>query len=96
MMEEEDFQTWLAHNWDRPLSEEVTRLQSLVTRLEARHGTDYRRLRKAESEWWSLLRKGFLVCLVLVAVLLWHLKTWQPRVRSKRCAGSSHVRRRTR
>jgi hypothetical protein len=73
MMEEENFQTWLAHNRNLPLSEEVTRLQSVVTRLEARHGTDYRRLRRAESEWWSLLRKGFLVCLGLVAVLLWYL-----------------------
>jgi hypothetical protein len=76
MMEEENFQTWLAQNRERPLSEEVTRLQSLVTRLEARHGTDYRRLRRAESEWWSLLRKGFLVCLGLVAVLLWYLNSY--------------------
>ena len=73
MMEEENFQTWLAHNRDLPLSEEVTRLQRVVTRLEARHQTDYRRLQRAESEWWSLLRKGFLVCLGLVAVLLWYL-----------------------
>ena len=76
MMEEENFQSWLAHNRNRPLSEEVTRLQSLVTRLEARHGTDYRRLRTAKSEWWSLLRKGFLVCLGLVAVLLWCLNSY--------------------
>jgi hypothetical protein len=76
MMEEENFQTWLAHNRNQPLSEEVTRLQSLVTRLEARHGTDYRRLRRAESEWWSLLRKGFLVSLGLVAVLLWYLNSY--------------------
>jgi hypothetical protein len=76
MMEEENFQTWLAHNRDLPLSEEVTRLQSLVTRLEARHGTDYRQLRRAESEWWSLIRKGFLVCLGLVAVLLWYLNSY--------------------
>jgi hypothetical protein len=48
MMEEENFQTWLAHNRNLPLSEEVTRLQSVVTRLEARHGTDYRR--RAESK----------------------------------------------
>jgi hypothetical protein len=75
-MEDENFQYWLAHNRNRPLSEEVTRLQCLVTRLEARHGTDYRRLRKAESEWWSLLRKGFLVCLGLVAMLLWHLNSY--------------------
>ena len=73
MKEEEDFQTWLADNRDLPLSEEVTRLQRVVTRLEARHQTDYRRLQRAESEWWSLLRKGFLVCLGLVAVLLWYL-----------------------
>jgi hypothetical protein len=76
MMEEENFQTWLAHNRNQPLSEEVTRLQSLVTRLEAKHQTDYRRLRRAESEWWSLLRKGFLVCLGLVAVLLWYLNSY--------------------
>jgi len=76
MMEEENFQTWLAHNRDRPLSEEVARLQSLVTRLEARHGTDYRCLRKAESERWRLIRKGFLVCLGLVAVLLWYLNSY--------------------
>jgi hypothetical protein len=97
MMEEENFQTWLAHNRNQPLSEEVTRLQSLVTRLEARHGTDYRRLRRAESEWWSLLRKGFLVSLGLVAVLLWYLNSYlETRVRSKWCAGSSRARRRTR
>jgi hypothetical protein len=76
MMEEENFQSWMAHNRNRPLSEELTRLQSLVTRLEARHGTDYRRLRKAKAEWWSLLRKGFLVCLGLVAVLLWYLNSY--------------------
>jgi hypothetical protein len=55
-MEEENFQTWLAHNRNQPLSKEVTRLQSLVARLEARHETDYRRLRRAELEWWSLLQ----------------------------------------
>ena len=76
MMEEENFQTWLAHNRNQPLSEEVTRLQSLVTRLEARHQTDYRRLRRAESEWWSLLRKEFLVGLGLVVVLLWSLNSY--------------------
>jgi hypothetical protein len=75
-MEEENFQTWLAHNRNQPLSKEVTRLQSLVARLEARHETDYRRLRRAELEWWSLLRKGFLVCLGLVAVLLWYLNSY--------------------
>ncbi len=48
MKEEEDFQTWLADNRDLPLSEEVTRLQRVVTRLEARHQTDYRRLQRAE------------------------------------------------
>ena len=82
MMGEENFQTWLAHNRNLPLSEEVTRLQSVVTRLEARHGTDYRRLRRAESEWWSLLRKGFLVCLGLVAVLLWYLNGYLETKRS--------------
>ena len=76
MMEEENFQTWLAHNRNQPLSEEVARLQSLVTRLEARHQTDYWRLRRAESEWWSSLRKGFLVCLALVVVLLWYLNSY--------------------
>ena len=71
MMEEENFQTWLAHNRDRPLSEEVTRLQSLVTRLEARHRTDYGRLRRAESEWWSLIRKGFLSHRAVIACHRW-------------------------
>ena len=59
---EENFQAWLANNWDHPLSDEVQRLQSEVKRLEAMHATDSRRLLKAESEWWSLIRKGFLAC----------------------------------
>lgn len=61
--EEENFQAWLEKNWDRPLSDEVGRLQDELKRLETMHAADIRRLRKAESEWWGLLRKAFLVCL---------------------------------
>ena len=32
--EEENFQCWLEKNWDRPLSDEVERLQDEVKRLE--------------------------------------------------------------
>ena len=70
---EENFQAWLANNWDRPLSDEVQRLQSEVKRLEAMHATDSRRLLKAGSEWWSLIRKGFLAGLGLVALVLWYV-----------------------
>jgi hypothetical protein len=76
MKEKENFQAWLAHNRDRPLSGEVMRLQGLVNRLEVRHGADSRRLRKANLEWWSLLRKEFLVCLGLVALLLWFMNSY--------------------
>jgi hypothetical protein len=71
--EEENFQVWLEKNWDRPLSDEVERLQHKLKRLETVHATDVCGLRRAESEWWGLFRKGFLVCLGLVAVLLWYI-----------------------
>jgi hypothetical protein len=74
--EEKDFQTWLANNWNRPLSDEVARLQDEVSRLEARDAINCRLLLKAESEWWSLARKGFLAVLVLVALLLWHMNSY--------------------
>jgi hypothetical protein len=70
--EEENFQVWLEKNWDRPLSEEVERLQDALKRLETMHAADTRRLQRAESEWWGLLRKLFLVCLGLVALVLWY------------------------
>ena len=74
--EEENFQVWLEKNWDRPLSDEVERLQDELKRLETMHAADIRRLRRAESEWWGLLRKGFLVCLGLVALLLWYMNSY--------------------
>jgi hypothetical protein len=74
--EEENFQAWLEKNWDRPLSDEVERLQDELKRLETMHAADIRRLRRAESEWWGLLRKGFLVCLGLVALLLWYMNSY--------------------
>ena len=74
--EEQDFQTWLANNWNRPLSDEVARLQDEVNRLEARHAVNFRRHLKAESEWWSLARKGFLVGLGMVALLLWQMNSY--------------------
>jgi uncharacterized protein YcaQ len=67
--EEENFQVWLEKNWDRPLSDEVERLQDELKRLETLHAADIRRLRKAESEWWGLMRKGFLAGLGLAALL---------------------------
>ena len=33
-------------------------------------------MRKAESEWWSLIRKAFLVGLGLVALLLWFMNSY--------------------
>lgn len=74
--EEENFQAWLEKNWDRPLSDEVERLQDELKRLATMHAADIHRLRKTESEWWGLLRKGFLVCLGLVALLLWYLNSY--------------------
>ena len=49
---EENFQVWLEKNWDRPLSDEVERLQVELKGLETMHAADIRRLRRAESEWW--------------------------------------------
>jgi hypothetical protein len=74
--EEENFQAWLEKNWDRPLSDEVERLQDELKRLETVLAADTRRLRKAESEWWGLLRKAFLVCLGLVTLLLWYMNSY--------------------
>ena len=73
--EEENFQCWLEKNWDRPLSDEVERLQDELKRLEIMHEADIRRLqwviRMAE-----LARKAFLVCLGLVALLLWYMNSY--------------------
>jgi hypothetical protein len=74
--EEKKFQVWLEKNWDRPLSDEVGRLQNELKRLETMHSADICRLRRAESEWWGLLRKEFLVCLGLVALLLWCMNSY--------------------
>src|SRR4029453_15114528 len=71
-----NFKFWLEKNWDRPLSDEVGRLQDELKRLETRLAADSRRLRRAESEWWGLLRKGFLACLGLVALLLWYMNNY--------------------
>jgi hypothetical protein len=49
MTEEANFQAWLEKNWDRPLSDEVERLQNALKRLESVRTADLRRLRKAES-----------------------------------------------
>jgi len=74
--EEENFQAWLEKNWDRPLSDEVERLQDELKRLETMHATDILRLRRAETEWWGLLRKAFLACMGLVALLLWYMNSY--------------------
>jgi hypothetical protein len=74
--EEENFQAWLEKNWDRPLADEVGRLQDALKRLESTHAADIRRLRGAESEWWRLLRKAFVMCLGLVALLLWYINSY--------------------
>ena len=49
MTEEANFQAWLEKNWDRPLSDEVERLQNALKRLESVRTADLRRLRKAVS-----------------------------------------------
>ena len=74
--EEENFQVWLEKNWDRPLSDEVERLQVELKGLETMHAANIRRLRRVESEWWRLLRKAFLACMGLVALLLWHMNSY--------------------
>ena len=74
--EEKNFQVWLEKNWDRPLSDEVERLQDALKRLETMHAADTRRLQRAESEWWGLVRKLFLVCLGLVALVLWYMNSY--------------------
>ena len=52
------------------------RLHHELKRLEAVWRTDLHRLRKADAAWWSLLRKGFLVSLGLVALLLWYMNRY--------------------
>ena len=74
--EEEDFQVWIEKNWDRPLSDEVERLHHELKRLEAVRRTDLHRLHKADAAWWSLMRKGFLMSLGLVALLLWYMNRY--------------------
>src|SRR4029078_5477377 len=92
--EEENFQCWLEKNWDRPLSDEVERLQDELKRLEITHEADIRRLQRVESEWRSLLRKAFLVCLGLVALLLWYMNSYsEMRAALNVAAHSSRVRR---
>jgi len=61
--EEENFQCWLEKNWDRPLSDEVERLQDELKRLEITHEADIRRLQRVE-------------CLGLVALLLWYMNSY--------------------
>ena len=48
-MEEENFQVWLAKNWDQPLSNEVERLQHELERLQVMHRAYARRLEEARS-----------------------------------------------
>ena len=76
MTEEGNFQIWLEKNWDRPLSDEVERLQNELKRLEAMHRADARRLQKAQSARWGLIRKGYLLSLGLVALLLWYMNSY--------------------
>ena len=54
----------------------MERLQDELKRLESVLAADSRRLRRAESERWGLLRKGFLACLGLVALLLWYMNNY--------------------
>jgi hypothetical protein len=61
--QKENFQTWLEKNWDRPLSDEVERLQDELKRLEITHEADIRRLQRVE-------------CLGLVALLLWYMNSY--------------------
>ena len=44
--EEENFQVWLEKNSDRPLSDEVERLQDALKRSETMHAADTRRLQR--------------------------------------------------
>jgi len=90
--EEENFQAWLEKNWDRPLSDEVERLQDALKRLESTHAGDIRRLRGAESEWWRLLRIAFVVCLGLVALLLWYIDRYSETKSTLASADAEHVR----
>ena len=48
-----------------------------LKRLEAMRAEPIiHRLRKADAAWWSLMRKGFLMCLGLVALLLWYMNRY--------------------
>jgi hypothetical protein len=47
--EEDNFQVWLEKNWDRPLSDEVERLQDELKRLETVLAADSRRLRPSQN-----------------------------------------------
>jgi aryl-alcohol dehydrogenase-like predicted oxidoreductase len=76
MMEEENFQVWLEKNWDRPLSDEVERLQHELERLQLMHRTDARRLEEARSALRGLIRKGFLLSLGMSALLLWYMNSY--------------------
>ena len=82
----------LEKNWDRPLSDEVERLQDALKRLESTHAGDIRRLRGAESEWWRLLRIAFVVCLGLVALLLWYIDRYSETKSTLASADAEHVR----
>jgi hypothetical protein len=76
MMEEGNFQVWLEKNWNRPLSDEVERLQHELERLQVMHRADARRLEKARSARWGLIRKGFLLSLGMLALLLWCMNSY--------------------
>ena len=67
---EENFQLWLEKNWNRPLSDEIERLQHGLERLKGMHRADARRLETARAASWGLIRKGFLLSLGMLAVLL--------------------------
>jgi hypothetical protein len=73
---EENFQLWLEKNWDRPLSDEVERLQHELERLQGMHRADARRLEKARAARWGLIRKGFLLSLGMLSLLLWYMNSY--------------------
>jgi ferric-dicitrate binding protein FerR (iron transport regulator) len=75
-MEEENFQVWLAKNWDQPLSNEVERLQHELERLQVMHRADARRLEEARSARRGLIRYVFLLSLGMLALLLWFMNRY--------------------
>jgi ferric-dicitrate binding protein FerR (iron transport regulator) len=75
-MEEENFQVWLEKNWDRPLSDEVERLQHELEHLQLMHRADASRLEEARSARRGLIRKGFLLFLGMLASLLWYMNSY--------------------